>query len=382
MLARKKILFVDNDVRTFVSHRLALAKSGVTAGLDVHLAAPRSKEAPMLAQHGVSYHQIPLSRSGMAPWREVMTIFALLRLYRSLRPDIVHHLRIKPVLYGGIAARLSGIPVVVVSALTGLGHLFRTQTTVGRVARQLVLLGLRVAFGGNRQRVIFQNPDDRKYCVSKGICSVQNTVVIRGSGVDMSAFTHQHEPPTSVPMVMLASRLLWEKGIGEFVEAAKALKGEGIMARFALVGDPDPGNPSSVSVAQLRAWSAQGVVEWWGWRSDMQAVIRQSHIVCLPSYGEGVPRVLIEAAASGRPIVTTDTPGCREIVRDGVNGFLVPERDVPALANALRFLLIDDKLRATFGQNGREIAVREFSIERVTRETFEVYRHLIATVNA
>jgi glycosyltransferase involved in cell wall biosynthesis len=154
------------------------------------------------------------------------------------------------------------------------------------------------------------------------------------------------------------------------------------MARFALVGDPDPGNPSSVSVAQLREWSAQGVVEWWGWRSDMQAVIRQSHIVCLPSYGEGVPRVLIEAAASGRPIVTTDTPGCREIVRDGVNGFLVPERDVPALANALRFLLIDDKLRATFGQNGREIAVREFNIERVTRETFEVYRHLIATVNA
>ena len=282
MLARKKILFVDNDVRTFVSHRLALAKSGIAAGLDVHLAAPPSEESSRLARHGVSYHQIPLSRSGMAPWREVKTIFALIRLYRSLRPDIVHHLRIKPALYGGIAARLSGIPVLVVSALTGLGHLFRTQTIVGRMARQLVILGLRVAFGGSQQRVIFQNPDDRNYCVGRGMCSVQNTVVIRGSGVDMSAFTHVQEPLTNVPVVVLASRLLWEKGIGEFVGAANALKNEGIQARFALVGDPDPGNPSSVSFAQLNEWSAQGVVEWWGWRSDMQAVIREL-ARCLPA---------------------------------------------------------------------------------------------------
>jgi glycosyltransferase involved in cell wall biosynthesis len=197
----------------------------------------------------------------------------------------------------------------------------------------------------------------------------------------MTAFTHEREPLTAAPIVVLPSRLLWEKGIGEFVEAANALKREGITARFVLVGDPDPGNPSSVSTAQLRAWDAQGVVEWWGWRRDMETVIRESHVVCLPTcYGEGVPRVLIEAAASGRPIVTTDAAGCREIVRHGVNGLLVPERDVPALVSALRVLLSDDKLRAALGQNGREIAVREFSIEQVTDETLEVYRHLVASV--
>jgi glycosyltransferase involved in cell wall biosynthesis len=198
----------------------------------------------------------------------------------------------------------------------------------------------------------------------------------------MGAFTHEREPLTAPLIVVLPSRLLWEKGIGEFVEAAKSLKTQGITARFALVGEPDPGNPSSVSAAQLRAWDAEGVVEWWGWRSNMETVIRESHIVCLPSYGEGVPRVLIEAAASGRPIVTTDAPGCREIVRHGVNGFLVPQRDIPALTNALRVLLVNGTLRAALGQNGREIAVKEFSIEKVTRETLDVYRNLLATGNA
>jgi glycosyltransferase involved in cell wall biosynthesis len=180
--------------------------------------------------------------------------------------------------------------------------------------------------------------------------------------------------------VVLAARMLRDKGVIEFVEAARSLRTAGVQARFVLVGETDQGNPTAISVEQLRHWADSGDVEWWGQRNNMQEVLAQSHIVCLPSLREGVPKVLIEAAACGRAIVTTDAPGCREIVRHGDNGLLVPVRNSKALADALRILILNPDIRANMGRKGREIAVQEFSMERVVNETLTVYRELLGSV--
>jgi glycosyltransferase involved in cell wall biosynthesis len=202
--------------------------------------------------------------------------------------------------------------------------------------------------------------------------------LIRGSGVDMNIFTPRPEPE-GVPVVILAARMLWAKGIGEFVDAARLLREQKVEARFVLVGESDPGNPSAVPVWQLEQWHDSGVVEWWGACSDMPRVFAEAHVVCLPSYyPEGVPKVLIEAAACGRPIVTTDVPGCREVVRHEENGLLVPTRDPVALAAALRRLIMSPALRDFLGRRGREIAVAEFGLERVIAETLAVYGDLLS----
>ena len=200
--------------------------------------------------------------------------------------------------------------------------------------------------------------------------------MIRGVGVNLREFSPRPESG-GLPIVLLPSRMLWEKGIGDFVKAAEKLRAQGISARFVLVGSPDPANPTSIPETQLSAWRESGVVEWWRQRDDMSSVYAQSQVVCLPSYREGIPRVLIEAAASGRAIVTTDSPGCREVVRQGENGLLVPPRSPQALADALAVLLADAGLRAQMGARGREIAAREFSEERVVQETMSVYRDLL-----
>jgi glycosyltransferase involved in cell wall biosynthesis len=235
----------------------------------------------------------------------------------------------------------------------------------------------RVAFRHQRARTIFQNPDDRRCFVDAGLLRPDQTALIRGSGVDCATF-HPAAEPDGEPVVLLASRLLWDKGIAEFVEAARRLRERGGSARFVLAGRPDPGNPTAVPVAQLEAWVRAGILEWWGHRRDMPDVLRRATIVVLPSfYPEGVPKVLLEAAASGRAIITTDTPGCREIVRHRVNGLLVPPRDATAVTRAIEELLGDSGLRRELGQAGRRIAVTEFAEELIVHQTLDVYRTLL-----
>jgi glycosyltransferase involved in cell wall biosynthesis len=236
----------------------------------------------------------------------------------------------------------------------------------------------RIAFGHKNQAVIFQNPDDRFFCVESAIVAENKTVLIKGSGVDMQHFS-PGSPREGVPLVLLAGRMLWEKGVGDFVEAARLIKGYGVAARFVLVGSSVFWNSSSVGDDQLKDWHEEGVIEWWGQRADMTEVFSQTDVVCLPStYGEGVPKFLIEAAACGKPIVTTDTPGCREIVQDGVNGILVPVENPKAVAKAIGRLLNDPDLREQMGRRGRAIAVEGFDVERVVRQTLSVYRQLLA----
>ncbi|MBU4220137.1 MAG: glycosyltransferase family 4 protein [Euryarchaeota archaeon] len=370
-----KLLFVVNDATYFISHRLPIAIAARNEGFDVHVAAPEGYATTAIVDAGFTYHPIPLTRKGTNPWKEFNSIIALLRLYCRLQPYLVHHVTIKPMIYGGIAARLMQVPAVI-NAVTGLGYVFIAKGFKALLLRSAVKLGYRAAFSNRNQRVIFQNPDDSSTFLKAGIVASRDIVLIRGSGVDTSIFAPQPEPQVT-PLVVLPSRMLWDKGAGEFVNAAKLLQAKGVVARFVLVGETDPGNPAAVPTVQLEAWRDSGVVEWWGRSNNIPAIFAQAHVVCLPSYREGVPKVLIEAAACGKSIVTTDVPGCREIVRHGENGLLVPVRDSKALADALQILIENPALRAQMGARGREIAVAEFSEEQVIKETLSVYNELL-----
>jgi glycosyltransferase involved in cell wall biosynthesis len=372
----KKILFLVNELDFFLSHRKPLAVAAKRAGFEVHVAGPRSQAEDKIGAAGFTFHHIPMTRSGARISQEAATLWSIYRLIRSLRPDIIHNVALKAVLYGGIAARLARTPVVV-NALTGLGYVFIAQDLKRRVLRKWIMLGLRFGFSQRRHRLILQNHDDPLVFLNASAVKEEEIVVIRGSGVDMNEFKPELEPPGTVTVV-LVSRMLWDKGVGEFVAAAREHKRRGGGARFVLVGDSDPGNPAAVPVAKLEEWGGEGVVEWLGHRDDIAAIFSASHIVCLPSYREGLPKVLIEAAACGCAIVASDVPGCREIVRDGINGLLVPVRDPLALADAVGRLAQDAALRREMAQKGRELAVNEFSVEKVVRETLTVYGELLA----
>jgi glycosyltransferase involved in cell wall biosynthesis len=376
MKPQPRIVFVDNSLDAFRRDRLQLVHAARDLGLEIHVAAPRGV-AHMDSENDFIFHPIPMTRKGTSMWKEPATVVALLRLYRSLRPSLVHHLRLKPVLYGSLAANLAGVPAVV-NTLTGLGFIFTDQSQKTAPVRKWVEIGCRRAFRHPNLRVVFQNPDDRAFFIRKGIVTGEQAAVIKGSGVDLSVYQPSPEP-AGLPIVILASRLLWDKGVAQFVEAARILKSQGVPARFALAGQPDPDNPAAIPYEQLEVWQECGEVEWWGLQQpqSMPGVLARSHIICLPSYREGIPRILIEAAASGRPIVTTDAPGCRELVRPGVNGIIVPSRDTSSLANALRFLIEHPEIRVAMGDNNRQIAVQEFSQELVIAQFMAVYRDLL-----
>lgn len=369
-----KLLFFVTEDWYFCSHRLPLGSGARAAGYAVAVATRVNRHGEPIEAAGLRLIPLALSRGGKNPLSEWRTVWALYRVLRRERPDILHNVAMKPVLYGSLAARLAGVPHVV-NALAGLGHIFADQDRAGRL-RQLVKLALRWLLK-DHGRVIVQNPDDLHLLAASGAVSPEQAVLIRGSGVDLDRFQPQPEPP-GVPVVLLAARLLWDKGVGEYVAAAEALRAMGVTARFVIAGAPDPENHASIPEEQLAAWRDAGHVEWWGQREDMPAVLAQSHIVCLPSYyGEGVPKVLIEAAAAGRAIVTTDMPGCREVVTDGENGLLTPARNSPALAAVLRTLIEDPPLRQRMGQRGRALAEQHFGVDQVVAQTLDLYRAML-----
>lgn len=372
---QKKLLFVVNDAGFFLSHRLPLACAAKVVGYDVYVAMPDGANVEKVRNLPFGLYLIPMNRMGSAPLAELRSMFALYQLYRQIVPDIVHHITIKPVLYGGLMARLAGVKSMV-SAITGLGFVFVNQGLKTRLLRLSIGMAYRFALAHKNSRVIFQNPDDRALFIEENFVKENQAVLIRGSGVDMNRFSPTPESD-GTPLVVLVARMIRDKGVAEFVEAARRLGALGVKARFALVGDTDAGNPTAISISQLIAWRNEGAVEWWGHQVDMPKVLTQAHVVCLPSYGEGVPKSLIEAAASGRPIVTTNIPGCRDIVQNEGNGLLVRPRDVDSLTTALRRLIEDAGLRKQFGMRGREIAVARFSIEQVVAETLAVYEELL-----
>jgi glycosyltransferase involved in cell wall biosynthesis len=374
--AKPRLLFVENQVSDFLKDRIGLVRIVQEAGYEVHVAVPQELGLTDISRESIVVHNIYLQRTSTWPLDELRCLISLYQLYRRVRPTLVHHIGLKLTLYGGIAARCAGV-LAVANTLTGLGYLFTTDTLKIRVLRSIVVGALRFSLKHPRHRFIFQNPDDRDCLLTRSNLSGHRAVLIKGSGVDLSLFMPEPEPDGR-PVVLMASRLLWLKGVGEFVAAAQALRARGTRARFVLVGEPDYGHPSAIPIGTLEYWRGAGDVEWVGPRHDMPALIRQSHILCLPtSYGEGIPRILLEAAASGRPIVATDSPGCREIVRHGQNGLLVPVGDSEALVEALVQLIENVPLRTAMGTRGREIAVTEFSSAQVINANLAVYRSLL-----
>lgn len=375
-----KILYVINSLSFFISHRLQLAQAASNSGYEVHVAAPFSNETDVILKEGFCFHPLPLTRSGMKVLEEINSFMALCRLYRLIQPELVHHIAIKPVIYGGVAARLTSMPAVI-STIPGLGHVFVERGSKAALLRFNVKLAYRFALAHSNSRVIFQNAEDRDKFVSWHLIDRAKTILIKGSGVDISQFSYRPEP-LGTPVVLMASRMILEKGVSEFVKAAHQLRKAGVKARFVLAGDSDPGNPTSISRTQLINWHKSGMVEWWEHCDDMPNVFAQTSIVCLPShYGEGIPKVLVEAAACGRAIVTTDIPGCRDVVVNNYNGILVPRKDPLALVSAIRRLLEDRLLRQAMGKRGREIAVEHFSLQKIVKQTLTAYNQLLHCYN-
>lgn len=373
-----RVLMVVNHAGFFLTHRLPLAVAARDAGWDVHIATPQSKHVPAIEASGLAWHRVRLTRSGTNPLTEMRAVADLASLYRRLRPALVHHVTTKPVLYGTAAARITGVPAVV-NALAGLGHLSLAGDFFHRVLRGGVRLGFRAVLRHRNMRVIFQNEDDRGAFVDRGILALRETVIVPGSGVDPDVFRPTNRPRGNPPVVVLPSRMLYTKGVAEFVEAARILRARGITARFVLVGEPDPDNPASIPADVLVRWTAGGLVECQGRRDDMPAVYAESDIVVLPSYREGMPKVLIEAAACGLPAVTTDVPGCRDVVEHGRSGLVVPVRDGGReLAKAIETLIGDEALSRAMGRRGRELVLERFALSRVIDQTLSLYGELTA----
>jgi glycosyltransferase involved in cell wall biosynthesis len=303
------------------------------------------------------------------------TILDIARTYRRERPDLVHHVNLKMCLLGTVAALLAGVPRVV-NALTGMGYLFTADTLDARVLRAIVVRLLRRLMVRDTAHLIVQNRDDLRMVLDHRLSAADRAVLIPGSGVDLRRFTPRTEP-TGIPVVTFVGRMLRDKGVRELVEAARILKHRGRAVRFVLVGPTDPENPRSLTERELTDWCAAGLVEWWGYRSDIEAVWAESTIAALPSYREGLPKSLLEAAACGLPIVATDVPGCRDLIGHRSNGLLVPPRDAVALADAVDELLRDPALRQRLGSKARIRAEQEFSEEIVAEQTLRLYERLL-----
>ena len=373
---RAKLLFFVTEDWYFCSHRLPLAVCARSAGFDVAVVTRVRNHAQPILDAGCKLIPLEVSRGGYNLFADLDVVRRLVQIYRQHSPDIVHHVGLKPVLYGTIAARFAHVNPIV-NTLAGLGWVFSSNQWQARALRPAVRLAVRAVLAGDRGKLILQNADDVCDFVDRRIVPPERIVLIRGSGIHPDAYPFVPEPPGE-PTVVLVSRMLQDKGIAQFVSAAATLKAAGVSARFLLVGDSDPENPGTISRGQLACWAREGAVEWLGWRDDVPRLLQDAHVACLPSYyKEGLPKFLLEAAISGRAIVATDVPGCREVVRDGVNGLLVPVRNSAALATALRKLIESPEERARMGRRGRAIALSEFTADRVCRDTLEVYRELL-----
>jgi glycosyltransferase involved in cell wall biosynthesis len=371
---RYRILYLATEDWYFWTHRLPLALAMRSAGFEVFVMTKCGKYAEEMRRLGLNVIPWGVSRIHLNPVRDLFASLQVARVYWRLRPTVVHHIALKPVVLGGLVAALFNIPAV--NAVNGLGHTFSTDSRTMRALRVAILSLCRMVLKPRKSLAIFQNTADRNGFVERGIVAAEQAVIIRGAGVDLQVFRPAVRP-TSPPTVLLAARMLWEKGVGEFVQAADKLQATGMRAKFVLAGRVDSEAAAAVPEMQLHEWTSSGVVEWVGHREDISQLLADATVVALPSYHEGMPKILLEAAACGRPIVATDCPGCRDVVDHGVNGFLVPPRDAPALANAIAVLLSNPELCQKMATASREKAEREFGVDGVVRLTMQVYSKLI-----
>jgi len=369
------ILFLVNTPGAFMSHRLPLAIAAKAQGFDVHIVSGLGSEIEQIKKYGFTYHLLPLSRSGQNPFKEIITIFKLVAIFRKIKPDLVHLITLKPILYGAIAARITNIKAVV-SAVAGLGTIFLGETVFARIRCWVIKNILILILSWTKSLVIFQNLDDQKSLLSPRAEKHLETRLIHGSGVDLKRYPFMPEPDGRI-VVAMSSRLLKDKGVIEYIEAAKILNECGLNIEFHLIGDIDPDNPTSLSKMELEHLNQQGYINMLGYRTDIAERYAASNIICLPSYREGFPKSLIEAAACGRAVVTTDVPGCRDAIIENKTGLLVPPRNATALADAIKKLAKDQKIRNQMGASGRALAEKLFSIENVVSQHLQIYNNIL-----
>ena len=369
-----KIVFLISEDWFFCSHFMDRAKAAKQKGYEIVVIAREGLHREEIQAAGLKFIPLSISRRSLNPFKELKLIFDIWRLYKQEQPDIVHHIAIKPILYGSLAAILLKSPAIL-NAPVGMGYIFSSSELRAKILRPFINLSYRLLLNPKRSRVIFENDEDMENFIKSSAVRRGDAVLIPGAGVD----TNQLYPapaPSGPVVVVLVARMLKDKGIYEFVEAAKHLHKSRMDARFVLIGDIDPENPASLSRSELESWNGKYGVEWWGWRSNIKSILQNAHIACLPSYREGLPKSLLEAAACGLPIVTTDAVGCRNVVRHEDNGFLVPVRDASALAESLRILILDSNLRCKMGIRSRERAEAEFSSKHIISKTLDVYSDL------
>jgi glycosyltransferase involved in cell wall biosynthesis len=374
-ISDKKIMFFVTEDWYFCSHRIELAKALIHSGYEVYLVTRVNKHEEQIKGAGINLIPINIERSKLNVFSDLKLILSLFKIYRNEKPDIVHHVAVKPVIYGSIAAFFSGNRKVV-NALGGLGFIFSSSNLKAIVLRFFVKIAFRFLLGRKESRLIVQNKDDFQLFSTQFGIKLKQISIIRGAGVDNKLYQPLPEPKGKVVVTLLA-RMLVDKGVYEFVQAAKISKFNGLNVDFYLVGDPDPLNPASIHHEVLLKWNEEGFVYWTGFESNISSVWASSHISVLPSYREGLPKSLLESAACGRAIVTTDVPGCREVVTDGINGLLVPAKDAKSLAEAIEKLAKDSAMRKKMGINGRRLIDEELSADKVHEQTICLYKEIL-----
>lgn len=375
-----KIAYIVNVDWFFISHRLPIALEALAQGHEVYVFAKDTGKMDYLKSLGLKVHPINLERGSINPFSSFKLFFDLKNKLKKIKPDVVHLVTIKPVLIGGLAAILAKVPSIVY-AISGLGFIFTNTMLKAKILRLGIIPLYRLALSAKNKTVIVQNLDDLRILRQYVAIPESQTVLIPGSGVDLQQFDVQPLPLKN-KTVLMACRLLADKGVYEFHRSAMLLKEKYPNVRFVLVGGIDPDNPASLTEEELNKWVEKEDLEWWGHQNNMSEVLSQATVVVLPSYREGMPKVLLEAQALGRPIVTTDVPGCREAIENGKTGFLVQVKDERSLANAIEKLITNDELCLEFSRNARALAEQKFDIEQVVKTHMNIYENLVQSQHA
>jgi glycosyltransferase involved in cell wall biosynthesis len=371
----KKILLVANTDWYLFNFRISLAFELVNDGFEVVFVCPSAGYTEQIRSAGFRVIAWEVERKTAPFWDELRSISTLNKIYKQECPNLVHHFTIKPILYGSLAARLAGVKAVI-NSITGRGYIFQDSSGKPVFLRPLTELMFRTVYKGLNAATTFENVSDKVFFTENGLVPKERNWLVNGVGVDTDWFYYAPEQPADELLIVFPGRLLWSKGVGVLVEAARILKAH-LPVRIVLIGRPDPGNPETISEEVIRDWEAEGVIEWWGWQSSMREIYHQSHVVVLPSMGEGLSKALLEAISCGRPIVATDVPGCREVVVPGVTGYLVPPNNIEALAEKLERLCTNPDLRRQMGLSGRRLAEEEFTDVKINREIKKIYASMI-----
>jgi glycosyltransferase involved in cell wall biosynthesis len=354
-----------------------MAKGVQAAGYEVHVAGADAGAVDKIEELGFTFHKMDLNRGGINPFADLIPFIKLVFFLAKQRPDILQCVSIKQVLYGATAGTIVGLKNIV-CLINGLGYAFEGNDFKGKVIKKIAIALYQNALALPGIRVIFQNPDDQNYFIENKIVEKEKTVLIRGSGVDMTKFAPTPQPNNDVPVVLFVGRLLKSKGIFDIIEAAKILKADGIKFTLRVVGEPDDRNPEAISKEEITKLHKEGIVDWVGRQSDMPKFYREADIICLPTlYKEGLPLTLLEAASIGRALIATDVPGCREIVKHEVNGLKVLPKNPELLSEAIKRLVSDTDLRKKYGQAGSAIVRNEFSAEIIQRQLLLTYESLL-----